>query len=402
MFENLNFNPTQKIQRDLGVKDTQENASEEASKISEQEKNIQEVFKLNPELEVVVREASGGDVDYKNIVIELGRSKDSEALGRVQNINVYYKGKLIIEEFKQYIEKNEISVPQKINERFTLEGILNQEQIRLLETENQIKKFNLSPEGKILFGSIAQAHEEEEKIKEWKTKDGVIDASVFNETTVIVFNSEIKIPEGCRDLKNIKGHTGLGRAGEYDPEKDDCFVDISNTYSFLEDKYRADWETQMVRHELRHALVNHTDIDYSKKNDVSGKRNADFTLINKEELMQLAYLDELHSVYFDVLEGKESETKLSDIQSDFYSTVKEGTHLEVVGDSDKSKNALKELFPILQKLISLKKNDNLEFTDKIEKASIGVGVILATERTISDVLEKTKKILDMLLVNTIN
>lgn len=97
MFEKLDFNPTQKIQRDLGIKDTQENTSEGVGKLSEQEKNIQEVFKLNPELEQAVREALGEDADYSNIVIELGRSKDSEPLGRVQNINVRYKGQLIID-----------------------------------------------------------------------------------------------------------------------------------------------------------------------------------------------------------------------------------------------------------------------------------------------------------------
>ncbi len=61
---------------------------------SEQEKNIQEVFKLSPELKTIANDSLGIE-DDKDIVIELGRNKENN-LGKVQNINVYYKGEKII------------------------------------------------------------------------------------------------------------------------------------------------------------------------------------------------------------------------------------------------------------------------------------------------------------------
>ncbi len=61
---------------------------------SEQEKKIQEVFRLSPELKTIANENIEDD---KDIVIELGRSKEEFTLGKVQNIQVYYKGELIID-----------------------------------------------------------------------------------------------------------------------------------------------------------------------------------------------------------------------------------------------------------------------------------------------------------------
>ena len=63
--------------------------------LSEQEKNIQEVFKLSPELKDIASKSLGIE-DDKDIVIELGRNKEEASLGKIQNINVYYKGELIL------------------------------------------------------------------------------------------------------------------------------------------------------------------------------------------------------------------------------------------------------------------------------------------------------------------
>lgn len=62
--------------------------------LSEQEKNIQEVFRLCPELKNIAEE---NIENQKDVVIELGRSKEVPTLGKVQNIQVYYKGELIID-----------------------------------------------------------------------------------------------------------------------------------------------------------------------------------------------------------------------------------------------------------------------------------------------------------------
>jgi|GEM_PF-1514944 len=63
--------------------------------LSEQEKNIQEVFKLCPELKQIACDNLGIEND-EDIVIELGRNKEN-TLGKVQNINVKYKGEIIID-----------------------------------------------------------------------------------------------------------------------------------------------------------------------------------------------------------------------------------------------------------------------------------------------------------------
>jgi predicted GNAT family acetyltransferase len=63
--------------------------------LSEQEKNIQEIFKINPELKTIASDSLGIE-DNKDIVIELGRNKEND-LGKVQNINVYYKGEKIVD-----------------------------------------------------------------------------------------------------------------------------------------------------------------------------------------------------------------------------------------------------------------------------------------------------------------
>lgn len=61
----------------------------------EQKKNIQEVFKLSPDLKQIAYDSLGIEND-KDIVIELGRSKENN-LGKIQNINVYRKGEKIID-----------------------------------------------------------------------------------------------------------------------------------------------------------------------------------------------------------------------------------------------------------------------------------------------------------------
>lgn len=74
--------------------------------ITEQEKNIHEIFRLNPDLENKVDEILGKDADYRDIRIELGRSKDVENLGKVQNINVYYKDDLIVDSDNSVVNKS--------------------------------------------------------------------------------------------------------------------------------------------------------------------------------------------------------------------------------------------------------------------------------------------------------
>ncbi len=71
----------------------------ESFSLSEQEKNIQEVFKLSPELKKIACDSLGIEND-QDIIIELGRNKENN-LGKIQNINVYYKGEKIINSDEQ-------------------------------------------------------------------------------------------------------------------------------------------------------------------------------------------------------------------------------------------------------------------------------------------------------------
>lgn len=64
---------------------------------SQQEKNIQEVFKLSPELKIIACEAFGFNPDYNGIKIELGRNK-KVSYGTVQNINLRYNDESVIDE----------------------------------------------------------------------------------------------------------------------------------------------------------------------------------------------------------------------------------------------------------------------------------------------------------------
>jgi hypothetical protein len=69
--------------------------SVEPFSFSEHEKNIQEVFKLNPELKQIACDSLGIEND-QDIIIEVGRNKEN-VLGKIQDINVYYKGEKIID-----------------------------------------------------------------------------------------------------------------------------------------------------------------------------------------------------------------------------------------------------------------------------------------------------------------
>lgn len=95
------FDPTKKIiQKTINPEEISGNFE-----TAEQIKNIKEVFKMNPEL----KDITFSCID-KEIGIQLGRSKLSEALGKVQNINVSYKGNLIIDSDSAAIEKGNIKL----------------------------------------------------------------------------------------------------------------------------------------------------------------------------------------------------------------------------------------------------------------------------------------------------
>ncbi len=98
----------------------------ESPQLSEQQKNIQEVFKLSPELKTIASDSLGIE-DDKDIIIELGRNKDEAGLGKIQNINVYYKGELILNSDDKSQSKKLILVTQKDGTSFVGDILLPEE-----------------------------------------------------------------------------------------------------------------------------------------------------------------------------------------------------------------------------------------------------------------------------------
>ncbi|MFA5729926.1 MAG: hypothetical protein WC938_01745 [Candidatus Paceibacterota bacterium] len=283
-----------------------------------------------------------------------------------------------------------------------LETILSPEQFKFLEKEKAVRELTLSSDGKINASEENQAIAE--KVQLWKSKEGVIDVSSLDGILMVVYNSGEKVPEGCRDLRTIESHGGKSRAGEYNPEDNVCSIDISGTYSFLEDKYRAEWVQQTMRHELRHGLVNHEDIKYGNEIGKPSRRDFDEKLLNPEDYVQLTYLDELHSQYFDVLEGDiEGKNSFRTIESDFYTTAGSGNHSEISSGTEEGKESAKEIFYILQGFIISKrmteKESHSEMSEKIDEMSMAAGVVLATERSLSRASDKIKKIWNKLVTN---
>lgn len=280
-----------------------------------------------------------------------------------------------------------------------LEEILSPEQLKFLEKENKIRGFTLESNGKINNPELDEDLDEQtkEKLQIWKAKEGVIDVSNFDGVMVIVYNAEEKVPDGCRDLRFIESHGGKGRAGEYDPVDDICSVDISGTYSFLEDKHKAEWVQNIMRHEMRHGLVNHEDIKLSKETSGTEQRDSDVEKMDPEKYAQLTYLDELHSQYMDVLEGDvQGKNSFRTIRADFYTTAAYGNHLEVASKTEEGKKAAAEMFSRLQGFIISKRMSEKDpysaLSKEIDDLSMAAGTILATERGLSPASEKIEKL----------
>jgi len=203
-------------------------------------------------------------------------------------------------------------------------------------------------------------------------------------------------------------HAGHIRSGEYHPDAKICFVDLSNSWDFLNEHYNPSWVEEYVRHELRHGLVENEDEKYGIKNAEKARRNLDWDYIKKnnpEEAQELAYLDELHSQYFDALEGAiDGKDCFRKIESRFYSVAGEGSHLEIASQIPEGKEAARNLFYCLQGMLLLKRmTESIEVYSKseIENLTSAAGVALATERSISIAGRKVKLIWDKIISNSI-
>jgi hypothetical protein len=217
------------------------------------------------------------------------------------------------------------------------ENILNVEQQRIADLESVISSITLEEGGKI---NLQDQGVFSERTEVWKNKDGVIDVQEFDGAIIVIYNANEKIPEGCPDLRGL-------RSGEYNPETSTCYVDLSDSWSFLENKYVPAMLQQYVRHELRHNIVNKSDTEHIAQHRYTSW--GELEEFNRETATQLAYLDELHSQYFDVIDGdlggRDFFTKLN---AGFYTIHKKGSHIEVATTKPENAEVVSNLFHNLQ------------------------------------------------------
>lgn len=171
-------------------------------------------------------------------------------------------------------------------------------------------------------------------------REGIISRVVQDRLTIIAYNSRIKLPEGCPNLEKKE------RPAEYDPVSRTCYLDYWDSWNYAEDEYQPSQYSSAARHEVRHDLV--TAVDSTILETTGYRRNRQRTLkptINPE----LAYLDEIHSKFFDVIEGEWIDTFKS-IDSKTYHVLATGSHLEITKDQVSPRD-LAQFLGIIQRLV---------------------------------------------------
>lgn len=272
------------------------------------------------------------------------------------------------------------------------ESVLSPEQERLLARESELSAITLKENGEIQLGTQSQ---ETEQVTSWKQKEGVIDVQEYDGALIIVYNAQEKIPDGCPDLRGK-------RSGEYDPETKICYVDLTDSWSFLEDKYIPSSLEQYVRHELRHHMVNTVDTEYDVQNASQENRYKYFDNLkaqDEEKAMQLAYLDELHSQYFDAVDGAlEGRDYFTNLSAEFYTIHSKGSHSEVATSKIENREMVAKLFVGLQASLLLqwanKKSDKEDFANNGVRS---IGVVLATERSLDTAAQKIEQLLQKMI-----
>jgi len=156
---------------------------------------------------------------------------------------------------------------------------------------------------------------------------------------------------------------------------------------------------QFIRHELRHHLVAREDERISAEEGLPERRNIDWEEIlaqDPEKARELAYLDELHSQYFDAIDGaRDGRGCFRTIDSEFYSVAGQAAHRELGAETQEGKQAVEELFYLSQGFLLLKMmgEQNADFVQRMSPAIKAFGVLLGTERSVESAQQKGKEIL---------
>lgn len=272
--------------------------------------------------------------------------------------------------------------------------ILNKEQKEFLTQDSNLSNLSLSDQGTL---EGLDNIEDSTEAQVWRQKEGVLDAKVIEGALVIIYNANEKLPEGCPDFSE-RSHGGMPRSAEYHPDTKLCFIDLTDSWSFLEDRYKPPLLQQFVRHELRHHLVALEDERISTKEGSQERRNVNWEDILAQDpgkARELAYLDELHSQYFDAIDGARDGRKcFRTIDSEFYSVAGEASHRELGAETKEGQQAVEELFYLLQGFLLLKmmSEQQAESAERVSAAVNTFGVLLGTERSIESALQKGKEI----------
>jgi hypothetical protein len=271
----------------------------------------------------------------------------------------------------------------------TLNEILSPRQQELVQRESEISQISLDPDGKIRLPE--DTHKlVPRSVTDQCTKPGVIDAQSYDGALIMVYNSKKQTPEGAPDLFK------KGRSGEYDPQAKTAYVDIADTYDYLDEKYQPQWVEQYARHEVRHHLVNIEDELRGEQRQIG----MDAILSeDPDKAHQLAYLDELHSLYFDALDGETyGRNYFRTIDSTVPTTVETAHHRKAASTTETGQQIASEIFCYLQALILLSRmNVSGEIKSNINEIVTGAGTVLATERTLANASDKLKIILEKAL-----
>lgn len=184
---------------------------------------------------------------------------------------------------------------------------------------------------------LLQTNSRASEVEKFQQTPGVLDAQEVFNSVVVIYNTNEEIPAGCHDL------FASNRSAEYDPDTGIMYIDIADAWNYLEEKYDPTLISSFVAHELRHALVNIVD-QAARKMDLETPSRYE-EVAASDAAVQLMYLDELHSLFFD--------TAFWDARyfvdfSEKLTTVRgPGSHAELCGSAD-ALVAAEKLFSLLQ------------------------------------------------------
>ncbi len=216
-------------------------------------------------------------------------------------------------------------------------------------------------------------------LEKYKSISGVIDARAVLDCLVVVYNSDASTPDGFPDLWN------KGRSGEYDPDKKIIYIDLKDSWSFLDEKYDPALLNWTPEHELRHHLVNAVDERLRERGLRQANRYDES--VRDRTFLEQSYLDEVHSLFFEsiLFPGAERST-FRDLDSMLTTTAGTGDHLALSGAEAATSSGAESLFRHLQGLILLNEYSkgavDPQERGTIENLVFRCGAILATARDI--------------------